>query len=348
MSQNSDLKARTVSADDNILEIKGLKKYFPFKHNVFVKAVDGVDLHIRRGETLGLVGESGSGKSTVAYMVAGMYRPTDGQILFNGQSLGADSHHRSVEEKGAIQLVFQDPGGSFNPRRTIKQSFELALRLHSDCPRSQWDTRVGELLEQVGLPPEYKEKQPRSLGGGERQLVSIARALAAHPSLIILDEPTSALDVSMQANVITRLLQLQKEMALSYLFITHDLSLMRNVAARVAIMYLGRLCEVADTAEFFTRPRHPYTRMLLSSIPVATDEEENCKPDKIIPEGEIPSPVNLPPGCSFHRRCPERMEICSQVQPQLQDIGGGHLLACHRYCTGCGSLRSAGSGDDTK
>lgn len=329
-----DNEQKSAAAAGNILEISGLKKYFPFKRGAYVKAVDGVDLYIQRGETLGLVGESGSGKSTVAYMVAGMYQPTEGRILFNGQPLATEARKRSIKEKGDIQLVFQDPGGSFNPRRSIKQSFELAMRLHSDCPRQDWDSEISRLLEMVGLPGEYKDKQPRSLGGGERQLVSIARALAAKPSLIILDEPTSALDVSMQANVISHLLDLQQKMNLSYLFITHDLSLMRNVASRVAIMYLGRLCEIADTADFFSRPQHPYTRMLLSSIPVATDEEEECKPDKIIPEGEIPSPVNLPPGCSFHRRCPERMDICSQVRPELQPLGQGHFIACHRFCGG--------------
>ena len=318
----------------NILEIVELKKYFPFKRNIYIKAVDGVNLHIRRGETLGLVGESGSGKSTVAYMVAGMYKPTSGQLLFNGQALAGGGRSREMKHKGSIQLVFQDPGGSFNPRRTLAQSFELALRLHSEYPRNQWRQRAGELLEMVGLPAEYMDKQPLSLGGGERQLASIARALAAHPSLMVLDEPTSALDVSMQANVIGRLMDLQRDMSLSYLFITHDLSLMRNVATRVAIMYLGRLCEVADTEEFFNRPQHPYTRMLLSSIPVATDEEENCKPDKIIPEGEIPSPVNLPKGCSFHQRCPESLPVCQEVRPEMQALEGTHIIACHRFAGG--------------
>lgn len=333
---DEELKAETnkpfvLSGEDNILTIDKVKKYFPFKRNIAVKAVDGVDLYIRRGETLGLVGESGSGKSTVAYMVSGIHRPTEGRLLFNGEPLAPVSRNRSMREKGSIQLVFQDPGGSFNPRRTIAQSFELALRLHSQYPKEKWPERVTELLEMVGLPAEYKDKQPQSLGGGERQLVSIARALAAHPSLIVLDEPTSALDVSMQANVICRLLDLQKELNLSYLFITHDLSLMRNVATRVAIMYLGRICEVAHTAEFFSRPQHPYTRMLLSSIPVATDEEEYCKPDKIIPEGEIPSPVNIPNGCSFHLRCPERLPVCDKIRPEITVIGDGHTIACHRY-----------------
>ncbi len=193
------------SGEEKILEITGLKKYFPIKNDLVVKAVDGVDLQIRRGETLGLVGESGSGKSTIAYMVAGMYPPTAGTILYNGRPLGSDSAHRTMAEKGSIQIVFQDPGGSFNPRRTIEQSFWLAATKHRGVAKNDQNTLAGitsGLLEEVGLPADYKDKQPRSLGGGERQLVAIARALAANPSLIVLDEPTSALDVSMQANVI--------------------------------------------------------------------------------------------------------------------------------------------------
>jgi len=317
---------------DKILEIDSLKKHFPVGRKVLVKAVDGVDLFIDRGETLGLVGESGSGKSTIAYVVVGMYQPTEGSLLFNGQPLGATARNRSKAQKGDIQIVFQDPGGSLNSRRTILQSFQLALKLHAGIPKAEFKAKVSELLELVGLPAEFMHKRPNALGGGERQLVSIARALATNPSLMVLDEPTSALDVSMQAKVVSKLMELQKQLNLSYLFITHDLSLMRNVAKRVAIMYLGKLCELADTAEFFSNALHPYTRMLLSSIPVATDAEEELKPDRIIPEGEIPSPVNLPPGCSFHLRCLDKLPVCSQQAPRMQDSGNQHLVACHKYC----------------
>jgi oligopeptide/dipeptide ABC transporter ATP-binding protein len=317
---------------DKILEIKALKKYFPVSRGVMLKAVDGVNLCINRGETLGLVGESGSGKSTIAYVVVGMYQPTEGEIVFNGQSLSAAARNRSLAEKGDIQIVFQDPGGSFNSRRTIAKSFELALKLHAGIPRKEFIPRIGELLELVGLPADYMYKLPLALGGGERQLVSIARALATNPTLMVLDEPTSALDVSMQAKVIGKLLELQRQLTLSYLFITHDLSLMRNVASRVAIMYIGKLCELADTEEFFKNPLHPYTRMLLSSIPVATDAEEGLKPSKIVPEGEIPSPVNLPIGCGFHLRCPEKMPICGELKPEMLDLGNQHFVACHKFC----------------
>lgn len=329
--RSSDKPTNLEQKSETLLEIQNIKKYFPFKRKLKVKAVDGIDLHIKRAETLGLVGESGSGKSTVAYMVAGMYKPTEGSIYFNNTLLVPESKKRSRQEQSEIQLVFQDPGGSFNPRRTIKQSFELTMRSHRKLPRREWTEAIGNLLEMVGLPAEYMNKLPRSLGGGERQLASIARAMAANPSLMILDEPTSALDVSMQANVINKLLDLQNEMLLSYLFITHDLSLMRNVANRVAIMYLGRICEIAYTEDFFRSPQHPYTRMLLSAIPVATDEEDALKLDKIIPKGEIPSPVHVPPGCSFHLRCPERMDICSQMIPQMKQSKEGHSVACHLF-----------------
>jgi len=316
---------------NNILEIKGLKKHFPLKNGKCVKAVDGVDLEIYKGETLGLVGESGSGKSTIAYMVVGMYNTTDGKIIFKGEDLTKNGTKRTKRQKGDIQIVFQDPGSSLNPRRKIKNSINLSLSLHNTIERSKHDDKISELLEMVGLPAEFGEKFPRAIGGGERQLVSVARALSANPSLIILDEPTSALDVSVQAKVIKKLIELQKDMELSYLFITHDLSLMRNVASRVAILYLGKVCELAPTADFFEKPLHPYTNMLLSSIPVATDEEEAYRPDKVESIGEIPSPVDVPSGCAFHARCFDCMEICKKEAPHMVEVYPGHQVCCHKY-----------------
>jgi len=221
-----------------------------------------------------------------------------------------------------------------NPRRTIKQIVELPLRIH----RSDGDlsSRVIELLEMVELPPDYIHKYPQMLGGGEKQMVAIARALATNPSFVILDEPTSALDVSIQAKIINLLIRLQEEFHLSYLFITHDLSLMRNVASRVAIMYLGKICEIAEAAEFFRNPYHPYTQMLLSSIPVVSAEEEELKPKKITSRGEIPSPVDVPSGCSFHPRCPERKDLCSRVDPVMVEVEKGHMVRCHPISGGQG------------
>ena len=320
----------------DILTVTDLKKYFVIGHHdllrrnpITVKAVDTISFTVREGETFGLVGESGSGKSTVAYTTIGMYRPTSGQISFRGRDLFEGRKPRSQSLKKDIQIVFQDPGSSLNPRRTVRQILELPLRIHR--PDENLEDEVVRLLDMAELPADYMQKYPQMLGGGEKQMVSIARALATRPSFMILDEPTSALDVSIQAKIINLLIRLQKEFQLSYLFITHDLSLMRNVASRVAIMYLGKICEVAATADFFRTPYHPYTQMLLSSIPVISEEEEKLKPEKVISTGEIPSPVNIPTGCSFHLRCPYKMEVCSQVDPVMVEVEQGHTVRCHLH-----------------
>jgi peptide/nickel transport system ATP-binding protein len=320
----------------DILTVTDLKKYFVIGYSdilrrepVTVKAVDGISFAVREGETFGLVGESGSGKSTVAYTTIGMYRPTEGNISFRGQNLFEGNKARPLPLKKEIQIVFQDPGSSLNPRRSIKQILELPLQIHRR-DENQLE-QVVRLLEMVELPPDYMHKYPQMLGGGEKQMVAIARALATDPSFVILDEPTSALDVSIQGKIINLLIRFQNEFDLSYLFITHDLSLMRNVASRVAIMYLGKICEVAKAAEFFRNPYHPYTQMLLSSIPVITAEEEKLKPEKILSTGEIPSPVNIPSGCSFHLRCPRKMDICSEVDPVMVEMEEGHTVRCHLH-----------------
>jgi peptide/nickel transport system ATP-binding protein len=322
---------------DDILIVSNLKKHFIIGYGnqlakrdpITVKAVDGVSFSIHEGETFGLVGESGSGKSTVAYITIGMYLPTSGGIRFRGQELFSGKDARPREIQKAVQIVYQDPGSSLNPRQNVKQILEMPLRIHQhDKNRLE---QVVYLLEIVGLPPEYMYKYPRMLSGGEKQIVAIARALATDPSLVILDEPTSALDVSVQAKTINLLLELQKEFHLSYMFITHDLSLMRNVSDRVAIMYLGKICEVAKTVDFFRNPLHPYTQMLLSSIPVITEEEQELKPKKVISTGEIPSPVNLPTGCSFHTRCPFVMDVCKQVDPVSVEASPGHTVRCHLF-----------------
>jgi len=305
----------------NVLVINKLKKNFVTDHGI-VKAVNKISLCVKENEIFGLVGESGSGKSTVAYTVVGMYRPTEGKIIYRAKDIGQESKKRSKELKKDIQIVFQNPGSSLNPRKNIKQILELPLKVHNVGMNSKNRVeRIEELLEMVQLPPSYMYKYPSMLSGGEKQRVAIARALATSPSFVLLDEPTASLDVSVQAKIINMLIQFQKKFKLTYLFITHDLSLIRNVASRIAIMYLGKICEIAPTSEFFRKPLHPYTQMLLSSIPVISDEEEVLKPKKVTSKGEIPSPVNVPPGCSFHLRCPKKMDICSKEDPVARDDG---------------------------
>ena len=316
--------------DEEILIIDNLKKHFSTSRGT-VRAVDGISFSVKKGETFGLVGESGSGKSTVAYTIVGIYRPTQGEIIFNGENIGRELASRSKSLKKEIQIVFQDPGSSLNPRRSIKQILELPIREHAIAQNGDRTERIAQLLKMVELPADYMYKYPRAIGGGEKQMVAIARSLATNPSFVLLDEPTSALDVSVQAKIINLLIQLQARLNLTYLFITHDLSLMRNVASRVGIMYLGKICEIASTSEFFQNPLHPYTRMLLSSIPVVSEQEDSLKPKKIISRGEIPSPVNIPSGCSFHLRCPEKMPVCSKEDPKTLKVHQEHLVRCHLF-----------------
>jgi oligopeptide/dipeptide ABC transporter ATP-binding protein len=317
--------------DMPILTIEHLVKHFPTKMGV-VRAVDDISFNIAVGDTLGLVGESGSGKTTTAQCVVGIYPPTSGRIVFDGTPIRVAFKRRPKELKRKIRIVFQDPGSSLNPKRTIKQILSVPLKVHGMGTDRERLVMMSRLLETVELPPaEYLYKYPQAIGGGEKQMVAIARALATNPRFVVLDEPTSALDVSVQGKIINLLMRLADELDLTYLFITHDLSLMRNVATRVAIMYLGKLCEIARTEEFFRSPMHPYTKMLLSSIPVVTDEEESLKPKKIVSQGEIPSPVNVPPGCSFHLRCPERLPICSEVDPEMTALEEGRVVRCHLF-----------------
>lgn len=318
---------------NTILEVKGLKKYFPVakgaQKGMFVKAIDGIDFIIRKGETLGLVGESGSGKSTTAYNVIGMYGATAGKMTYKDEDISQSSSKRSLRLKKEIQMVFQDPGTTLNPQRSVRQILTLPLSIHGMLDKNDPEGQLIRLLEAVELPAEYLYKYPASLGGGERQMLAVARALSTDPSLIVLDEPTSSLDVSVQAKIINMLLRLQKQHNLSYLFITHDLSLMRNLATKVAIMYLGKIAEIAPVETFFTAPMHPYTQMLLSAIPVVSKEEEELKQAKITPKGEIPSPVNVPKGCSFNTRCPLAQKECFVDDPVMKEIEAEHFVRCH-------------------
>lgn len=310
-----------------LLELKDLQMYFPVKNKRFVRAVDHVDMQIFPHEIMGLVGESGSGKSTIVYTVMGLYWQTGGEVLYKGNVLPPGE--RSMEFKRRVQIVFQDPGSSLNPYKDVRQTLALPLRVHKIVPRHEIDKRIYEILDMVELPRSFMYKMPSYIGGGEKQLVSIARALCSDPEFIILDEPTSSLDVSIQAKIINMLIKLHKNKELTYMLITHDMSLMRNIATKVAVMYLGKICEIAPTNIFYSSPRHPYTQMLLSAIPVVSKEEEKLKPKKVLSTGEIPSPVNIPSGCSFHTRCIYKMPRCINETPELKKIEPDHWVRCH-------------------
>ncbi len=318
-----------------ILKVQNLKKYFPTKKKgVYVKAVDEISFDIFEQDVFALVGESGSGKSTTAYTVVGMYEPTSGKIFYKNFDISYGVDKRPLKLKQEIQIVFQDPGTSLNPSKTVLQIIGAPLTIHKKLRGKSLIEEVLKLLEMVELPSDYLYKLPRDIGGGEKQLIAIARALAPQPSFIVLDEPTSALDVSIQAKIIKTLLRLKEELKLTYLFITHDLSLVRNISNRIAIMYLGKIVEQGPTDRIFSDPAHPYTQMLLSSIPVLTKDEEALKPKHIESTGEIPSPVNVPPGCPFHTRCPFAKQICREKEPPYVEIEPGRIVRCHLFSNG--------------
>ncbi len=318
--------------EDILLSVRGLKKYFPItggllkKHLGDVKAVDNVNFDINRGETLGLVGESGCGKSTTGRSILHLIQPTAGDIKFNVEGTMVAVNEKSIKKlRSNMQIVFQDPYSSLDPRMRIGTIIEEPLKA-SGMKKPQRETRVVELLEAVGLSSAYIKRYPHEFSGGQRQRVGIARALALNPSLVICDEPVSALDVSVQAQVINLLKDLQEAFGLTYLFIAHDLSVVQYVSDRIAVMYLGKIVELAKSSELFIRPRHPYTEALLSALPLpAVDYERK----QIILEGDVPSPANPPSGCHFHTRCPYKEAICTKDEPQLEDCGEGHLVACH-------------------
>jgi len=319
-----------VDKSEDLLIVENLTKHFRTSFGV-VRAVDEINFKVKSGETFGLVGESGSGKSTTGYVIMGIYTPTSGKILFKGKDISMHAKKRPKYLKKDMTIVFQDPASSLNPTKTVKDIVGLPLKVHALVNNSdEMYQRVTELLDAVELPPkDFMQRRPRDLGGGERQAVAIARAIATNPSFVVLDEPTSALDVSIQAKIMKVLIRLQQELNLSYLFITHDLSLMRNVASRVAIMYLAKIVEFAPTPVFFQNPLHPYTQMLLSSVPVLTSEEEALKPKGVTSRGEVPSAINPPPGCRFHTRCTFANEICREKEPTFVMVEPEHYVACH-------------------
>jgi oligopeptide transport system ATP-binding protein len=318
-----------------LLEVTDLVKHYPVSGGMFgrevgvVRAVDGVSFTIRRGETLGLVGESGCGKTTTGRCILQLERPTSGSIRFEGQELTTLGSEALRPVRRRMQVIFQDPYSSLNPRMTVGQIVEEPLAVHKLAPdAAARSARVRELLGQVGLLPQYGQRYPHELSGGQRQRVGIARALAMEPSLIICDEPVSALDVSIQAQIINLLEDLGRDLGLTYLFVAHDLSVVRHISDRVAVMYLGRIVEVADRQALYQTPLHPYTRALLSAVPIP-DPEVEAHRERVVLGGEVPSPLRPPPGCAFHPRCPIAVDDCHRSRPELREIQPGHRAACH-------------------
>ena len=318
-----------------LLEVRNLVKHFPVGGGFFkraegtVRAVDGVSFSLRRGETLGLVGESGCGKTTTGRCILQLERPTSGQIVFEGTDLATHSEQQLRELRRHMQVIFQDPYSSLNPRMTIGQILAEPLGVHRLVSgQAAREKRIQELLAQVGLLPQHAHRYPHQLSGGQRQRVGVARALAMEPSLIICDEPVSALDVSIQAQIINLLEELQSRLGLTYLFIAHDLSVVRHISDRVVVMYLGKVVEVADRRTLYEAPVHPYTRALLSAVPIPDPKLESTR-ERTVLRGEIPSPLSPPGGCVFHPRCPVAEPRCSAETPRLREIQPGHWGACH-------------------
>jgi len=317
-----------------VLELKNLKKHFISSNGVFsrnkttVKAVDGIDLTVNSGETVGLVGESGCGKTTVGRTVLKLYEPTSGSIIFDGEEITNFSPRQMKPVRSKLQMIFQDPYSSLNPRHTIGSIIASSYEIHGIHPEGGVKKAVQNLLDRVGLNPEHINRFPHEFSGGQRQRIGIARALALRPKLIIADEPVSALDVSIQAQVVNLLDDLQKEMGLSYLFIAHDLSVVQHISDRVIVMYLGKIMEEAKTSQLFLNPRHPYTKALLSAVPIPDPEIERNR-ERIVLSGDLPSPANPPSGCVFSTRCWKATEKCHQIAPPLVEISIGSKVACH-------------------
>jgi peptide/nickel transport system ATP-binding protein len=314
-----------------LLQVRDVKTHFPVRGGLLgrvrgtVKAVDGVSFEVRRGETLGLVGESGCGKSTLGRTLLRLIDPTAGSIRFEGQELTGLSQRELRPLRRRMQLIFQDPYASLNPRMTVRDIVGEPFAIHGLARGREREDKVLALLELLGLPREAMERYPHEFSGGQRQRIGIARSIAMRPDLVIADEPISALDVSIQAQIVNLLVDLQRELKLTYIFIAHDLKIVEYISTRVAVMYLGKIVELADAAELYRRPRHPYTQALLSAVPVPDPDH---KKTRIILQGDVPSPLAPPPGCAFHPRCPHAFERCRRETPPLYDLGNGHTAAC--------------------
>ncbi len=330
------LETNTAVASKTLLEVRDLKMYFPLTRGIvfqrvvgYVRAVDGISFSIERGQTLGLVGESGSGKTTIGRTIVRLYKPTGGQILFDNVDLASlrGEHLRQVRQR--VQMVFQDPFASLNPRFTIGSLIAEPMYIYRVASHKEIRERTAELLSVVGLRAEYIDRYPHEFSGGQRQRIAVARALAINPELVIADEPVSALDVSIRAQVLNLLQNLQQQFNLTYLFVSHDLSVVRHVADRIAVMYLGKIVEMPDRDELYSAPKHPYTRALLSAVPIPDPQIEKRR-QRVILSGDLPSPINIPSGCRFHTRCPMAQDICREVEPAYEaKEGREHYAACH-------------------
>ena len=320
--------------DNVILKVEALQKHFPVSGGLLnwgrtvVKAVDGVSFHINEGETLGLVGESGCGKSTTGRVVLRLHEPTGGRIWFEGDDVTAMSSQALKAIRPKMQMIFQDSAASLNPRHSIGKIIAEPLKVHTDMTEVERHDRVSELMQLVGLNPNWRKRFPHEFSGGQRQRINIARALALNPRFIVADEPISALDVSIQAQVVNLMQDLQRQLGLTYLFIAHDLSMVRHISNRIAVMYLGKMVEIGRADDMFRDPLHPYTQSLISAVPIPNPKQERVR-QPIILEGEVPSPRNVPSGCVFHTRCPIAQPICRQEIPPLQTFRPGSEVACH-------------------
>ncbi len=317
---------------ENLLEVKNLVKHFPVRGGVFsrvrnyVKAVDGISFDVKPGETLGLVGESGCGKSTAGRSILRLIEPTSGEINFEGENICELSNEELRKRRRQMQIIFQDPYASLNPRMTIGSIVGEPLTIHNVAKGQERKDRVEQLLHRVGLRPEHIRRYPHEFSGGQRQRIGLARALALNPKLIIGDEPVSALDVSIQAQVINLLEDLQKDLGIAYVMIAHDLAVVQHVSDRIAVMYLGKIVELAEADELVSSPKHPYTEALLSAVPVP---DPTVKTERILLKGDVPSPVDPPSGCRFHTRCPYKEDLCDQEDPPMLEMSPGHTVACH-------------------
>ncbi|MBU5210092.1 MULTISPECIES: ABC transporter ATP-binding protein [Heyndrickxia] len=320
--------------NEPLLKVEHLKKNFPIRGGVFskqigtVKAVDDISFTIHKGETLGLVGESGCGKSTTGRMLLRLLEPSEGKIIFEGNDITKLSNRELRKIRGKMQMIFQDPYASLNPRHTIERILEEPLLVHGVKDKEARQRKVRELLEIVGLNSYHATRYPHQFSGGQRQRIGIARALSLNPKLIIADEPVSALDVSIQAQVLNLMKDLQKNFDLTYLFIAHDLGVVRHISDRVGVMYLGRMVELAESEEVYQNPKHPYTQALLSAVPIA---DVDYKKERIVLQGDVPSPANPPSGCTFHTRCPLAFEKCAVERPLFKEVEAGHFAACHLH-----------------